>query len=59
MKKYLLTLMALILGVGVMHANPVDAHKAKLVGQQYAQTKFESRADLELAYTATFEKGDA
>lgn len=59
MKKYLLTLMALILGVGMMHANPVDVHKAKLVGQQYAQTKFESRADLELAYTATFEKGDA
>ena len=58
MKKYLLTLMALTLGVGMLHANPVDVHKAKLVGQQYAQTKFENRsADLQLAYTASFEKG--
>ena len=60
MKKYLLTLMALILGVGMLQANPVDVHKAKLVGQQYSQIKFENRSnDLQLAYTASFEKGDA
>ena len=60
MKKYFMSLMALVLGIGMLHANPVDLNKAKMVGQQYAQTIFESRgADLELAYTATFEKGDA
>ena len=60
MKKYFMSLMALVLGIGMLHANPVDLNKAKMVGQQYAQTKFENRsADLQLAYTASLEKGGA
>ena len=60
MKKYLLTLTALILGVGMMHANPVSESTAKMVGQQFAQAKFETKgAAISLAYTASTEKGDA
>ena len=37
MKKYLLTMMALILGIGLLQAGPVDVKRAELVGQQFAQ----------------------
>ena len=59
MKKYLMTLTALMLGLGVLNANPVSESKARMVGQQFAQTKFETRGALSLAYTASTEKGDA
>ena len=58
MKKYLLSVLALILGIGMFHANPVDVNRAKLVGQQFAQVTMQSKdADLELVYTASTERG--
>ena len=58
MKKYLLSVLALILGIGMLHAGPVDVNRAKLVGQQFAQVTLQSRnADLELVYTASTERG--
>ena len=60
MKKYLLTVMALILGIGLLQAGPVDAKRAKLVGQQFAQTTLLNKAgDLELVYAPVTERGTA
>ena len=60
MKKYLLTVMALILGIGLMQAGPVDAKRAQLVGQQFAQTTMQSKsADLELVYAPVTSRGTA
>ena len=61
MKKCLLTLMAVALGMGVMNANPVSLSTAKTVGQQFVQTNFEpSRQsdDLALVYTGTSTRGE-
>lgn len=58
MKKYLLTMMALLLGIGLLQAGPVDVKKAKLVGQQFAQTTMETKsADLELVYSPMLDRG--
>lgn len=58
MKKYLLTMMALILGIGLLQAGPVDVKRAELVGQQFAQATMQSKsAALELVYAPTLEKG--
>lgn len=62
MKKYMMTLMALILGVGMMNANPVDVNRAKMVGQQFVQANFElnrQNVDLELVYTGASTRGEA
>ena len=60
MKKYLLSVMALLLGIGTLTAGPVDVNKAKLVGQQFAQTTMQTRgADLQLVYAPVSERGTA
>ena len=62
MKKYFMTLMALILGVGMLNANPVDVNRAKMVGQQFVQANFElnrQNVDLELVYTGASTRGEA
>ena len=59
MKKYLLSLLALILGVGMLHANPVDLNRAKRVGQQFVENTLQSKADMTLAHTFTTSKGEA
>lgn len=60
MKKHFMSLMVLLLGLGMANANPVSLATAKMVGQQFSQTRFETRsAELSLAYTATSERGDA
>lgn len=60
MKKYLMTFLALTLGVMMANAHPVSLSTAKTVGQQFAQTKFESKsAELSLAYTAATDRGEA
>ena len=62
MKKYFMTLMALILGVGMLNAHPVDVNKAKMVGQQFVQANYElsrQNADLELVYTGASTRGEA
>lgn len=62
MKKYLMSLFALVLGLGMVHANPVDVNLAKHVGQKFVQTNFElsrQSSDLTLVYTGTSNRGEA
>ena len=62
MKKHLLSLLALALGIGMVHANPVDLNQAKYVGQQFVQTNFEQsreNSELTLVYTGTSYRGEA
>jgi len=58
MKKYLLTMMALILGISLLQAGPVDVKQAKLVGQQFAQTTMQTKsANLELVDAPMLDRG--
>ena len=41
MKKYLMSLLALVFGIGMVQANPVSVSQAKYVGQQFVQANFE------------------
>ena len=62
MKKYLMSLLALVLGIGMVHANPVSLSQAKYVGQQFVQAKFEQSRqsdDLTWVYTGTSYRGEA
>ena len=62
MKKYLMSLFAMVLGIGMVYANPVDLSQAKYVGQQFVQAKFEQSRqnnDLTLVYTGTSYRGEA
>lgn len=58
MKKYLMSLMALVLGLGIATANPVDVNRAKMVGEKFAQATLETKAaGIDLVYTAYTEEG--
>ena len=62
MKKYLLSLLVLALGIGMVHANPVSVSQAKYVGQQFVQANFEitrQSAELSLVYTGSTTRGEA
>ena len=62
MKKYVMTLLALVLGIGMVHANPVTPSQAKYVGQQFVQANFEQTrqsSDLTLVYTGSSFRGEA
>ena len=62
MKKHFLSLLALILGIGMAQANPVNVSQAKYVGQQFVQANFEQSRqsqDLVLVYTGTSTRGEA
>ena len=62
MKKYLMSLLALVLGIGMVHANPVSVSQAKYVGQQFVQANFEQSRqtqELTLVYTGTSTRGEA
>ena len=57
-----MSLLALVLGIGMVQANPVDVSQAKYVGQQFVQANFpQSRQmdDLTLVYTGTSTRGEA
>lgn len=57
-----MTLLALVLGVGMMYANPVSVDQAKRVGQMYVHANFEQSRqsqDLTLVYTGTSNRGEA
>lgn len=61
MKKFILVLLALVIGIGIVQANPVDAGKAKSVGQKFVQANFDltkQSSDLTLVYTAASNRGD-
>ena len=60
MKKYLMSLLALVLGIGMVQANPVSVSQAKYLGQQFVQANFDqtrSNGELTLVYTGTSQKG--
>lgn len=59
MKKVLSLVVAVIIGMGAMLANPVDVNTAKSLGQKYVQAKFEKTrsTDLQLYYTVTSDNG--
>lgn len=62
MKKYVFTIVALIFGIILLHADPVDVSKAKIAGQQFVQTHFDLSlrgTELTLVQTATSDRGDA
>lgn len=61
MKKYLMSLLVLVLGLGMVQANPVSQSQAKYVGQQFVQARFEQSrqsSDLNLVYTGTSYRGE-
>lgn len=59
MKKLLTLVIAVVLGMSALFANPVDVTTAKSLGQMFVQATFEKtmRADLELYYTVTSDNG--
>ena len=62
MKKYVMSLLALVLGLGAVQANPVSLNQAKFVGQQFVQAQFEQSRqsnDLTLVYTGSSMRGEA
>lgn len=60
MKKYLMSLLALVLAVGTLTAKPVDINTAKMVGQKFAQTTLGINSeDLNLVYTVNTDRGEA
>ena len=61
MKKTILIIMAVVLGLGTAFAHPVDVNTAKNLGQQFVQSKFEMTrsAELSLYYTVSSDRGQA
>ena len=62
MKKHLMSVLALMLGMGMATANPVSESQAKYVGQQFVQANFEQSrqsGELTLVYTGVSNRGDA
>ena len=62
MKKYLMSVLALMLGLGTAFANPVGVSQAKYVGQQFVQANFEQArqsSELTLVYTGVSNRGEA
>ena len=62
MKKYLLSLLAVVLGIGMAQANPVSVSQAKYVGQKFVQANFDvsrQSAELSLVYTGSTTRGEA
>ena len=60
MKKLLTLVIAVVLGMSALFANPVDVNTAKALGQKFVQANFEKtmRAELELYYTVTSDNGE-
>ena len=57
-----MSLLALVLGIGMVQANPVSVDQAKSVGQMFVQANFEQSRqsqDLTLVYTGTSNRGEA
>lgn len=62
MKKYLMSMLALAMGIGMAQANPVSESQAKYVGQQFVQANFDQErhsSELALVYTGTSNRGEA
>ena len=55
MKKCLMSMLVLILGIGMVNAEPVSLSRAKYLGQQFVQANFEQcrmNDELKHVYTA-------
>ena len=62
MKRHLLLSLVMLLGMTALNAHPIDAAKAKAVGQKFAQANFDSNLrsnDLQLVFTGTSNRGEA
>lgn len=61
MKKFLLSVVAVMLGFGTMFANPVSMETAMSLGQKFVLANFENtnNADLQLVTTVTSDNGEA
>lgn len=59
MKKLLTLVIAVVLGIGAMFANPVDVNTAKSLGHMFVQANFQQtrNADLQLYYTVSSDNG--
>ena len=61
MKKHILMLLALLLGINFLNANPIDMERAKAVGQKFACAKFNKELrsnDLSWVYTGASQRGE-
>ena len=61
MKKHILFLLALVLGINYLNANPIDLEKAKTVAQKFACFKFKSgfeSSDVQLVYTGNSSRNE-
>lgn len=61
MKKYLLLSLVVLLSMTTLNARPIDAARAKTIGQKYAQANFDSNlrnSDLQLVYTGSSSRGE-
>ena len=62
MKKSLLLSLVVLLSMTTLSARPIDAARAKTIGQRFAQANFESNlrsCDLQLVYTGSSSRGEA
>ena len=62
MKRHLLLSLVMLLGMTALNAHPIDAAKAKFIGQKFANANFESNQrnkDLQLVYTGLSNRGEA
>ena len=59
MRRNLLIILALFLGIATLQAKPVDATKAQRLGQNYVEQKLDNPCQLNLAYTFQSENSTA
>ena len=61
MKKHLLLSLVVLLGITTLNARPIDAGRAKTVGQKFVQANFTSNSrnsELQLVYTGASTRGE-
>ena len=61
MKKSLLLSLVVLLSMTTLNARPIDAARAKAIGQRFAQANFDSNlrgSDLQLVYTGSSSRGE-
>ena len=61
MKKYVLLSLVVLLSMTTLNARPIDAARAKTIGQRFAQANFDSNlrsSDLQLVYTGSSNRGE-
>ena len=62
MKKHFFSLLALLLGVNCLNANPISIDKAKAIGQKFACANINNDLkdnDLQWVYTGASQRGEA